>query len=346
MGDDMKIIIEYESSWRNSFLDGSNDEQLPKQGRNFVASSAKLKDSTNFHQREITQNTVMGILNRLIGDQRKLYQARQSDDYYFRELEDLIEYIDKPKYISHEVIYLRNIEGVDNQKGYMGVIKANHPIFQSDYSFEFWNVLSLNIEQLCEFVLHNKSIKDFELKKTLSLDPLSIIVQLKDIESRKPIDYNDDIQNVSKILMELFGKKPTDKYSYKPKINNGTIKVLPLYCCSLYLQMHRLEKSLNISMPKAKKGGISGISKNGFTAKNIMETYVTNGKKQSYGGPYIYFDKEDKLNKWLIKANGTLEIQLNLTPEQADDLKQKIKDAGVSSFYLGKKGLAYVVSDI
>lgn len=26
----MRIIIDYEASWRNSFLDGSNDEALPK----------------------------------------------------------------------------------------------------------------------------------------------------------------------------------------------------------------------------------------------------------------------------------------------------------------------------
>ena len=175
----MKIIIEYESSWRNSFLDGSNDEQLPKQGRNFVASSAKLKDSTNFHQREITQNTVMGILNRLIGDQRKLYQSRQSEDYYFADMENLIHFQDIPKIQSNEVVYLRNIEGSDDKKGYMGMINANHPIFKSEYSFEFWNVLSLNIEQLCEFILRDKLIKDFELEKTLPLDPLSILGQLE-----------------------------------------------------------------------------------------------------------------------------------------------------------------------
>ena len=34
----MKIVIDYEASWRNSFLDGVNDEPLPKKGRNFVAS--------------------------------------------------------------------------------------------------------------------------------------------------------------------------------------------------------------------------------------------------------------------------------------------------------------------
>ena len=73
----MKIIVEYESSWRNSFLDGNNNEELPKKGRKFIASMTSLKKPENFVQREVTIDTVMGILNRLIGDQRKLYQARK-----------------------------------------------------------------------------------------------------------------------------------------------------------------------------------------------------------------------------------------------------------------------------
>ena len=43
----MKIIIEYESSWRNSFLDGSNNEELPKSGRNFIGSMTTLKKEGN-----------------------------------------------------------------------------------------------------------------------------------------------------------------------------------------------------------------------------------------------------------------------------------------------------------
>ena len=39
----MKIEIEYEASWRNSFLDGSNDEVLPKKGRKFIGSITALK---------------------------------------------------------------------------------------------------------------------------------------------------------------------------------------------------------------------------------------------------------------------------------------------------------------
>lgn len=38
----MQITIDYESSWRNSFLDGNNNEALPKNGRRFVASVSFL----------------------------------------------------------------------------------------------------------------------------------------------------------------------------------------------------------------------------------------------------------------------------------------------------------------
>ena len=70
----MRITIEYESSWRNSFLDGENNEPLSKKGRNYIASMTELKKAGNFRQRDISMTTVMGVLNRLIGDQRKLYQ--------------------------------------------------------------------------------------------------------------------------------------------------------------------------------------------------------------------------------------------------------------------------------
>jgi len=72
----MKISIEYDSCWRNSFLDGTNNEPLPKGGRDFLGSMTNLKVEGNFKTHEITLDTVMGLLNRLIGDQRKLYQAR------------------------------------------------------------------------------------------------------------------------------------------------------------------------------------------------------------------------------------------------------------------------------
>jgi hypothetical protein len=56
----------------------------------------------------------MGLLNRLIGDQRKLYQSRQSANYFFADLERHISFSDqqdRSKPINNEMIYIRNMTG-------------------------------------------------------------------------------------------------------------------------------------------------------------------------------------------------------------------------------------------
>lgn len=39
----MKITVEYDSCWRNSFLGGSNNEPVPKKGREYLGSMTSLK---------------------------------------------------------------------------------------------------------------------------------------------------------------------------------------------------------------------------------------------------------------------------------------------------------------
>lgn len=334
----MRIIIEYESSWRNSFLDGSNDEKLPSKGRNFVASMTELKKSENYFQREVTKNTVMGILSRLIGDQRKLYQARESEDYYFSDIEQLISFEDKPKVINREIAYIRNMKGSTDQNSFTGMIKVNDPIFLSDYSAEFWGVLALDIEQLCEFILNDKLVKNFEINTLISLDPISVLTRLEVIAKSKPVETEGVIKQASDKLASLFDK-------YKPLNSKGLQLLLPMYCSALYLQMQRLEQRYDMTTAKSKMGGISGISNNGFTPKDFMDKYTTGAKKLIYGNPYVreeFVKGEGKINHNLTKANGQLEIILDIDNEKAKELKQMIDNAGVSSFYLGKKGLAYV----
>lgn len=336
----MKIVIEYESSWRNSFLDGSNDEPLPKKGRNFIGSMTELKKSENFLPREISKNTVMGILNRLIGDQQKLYQARQRQDYYFADIEHLIEFKDSPNVINNEIAYIRNMKGSYDQNSFTGMIKVNDPIFLSNYSYEFWNVLSLNIDELCDFIINNKVITDFKIDNPISLDPVSILNRLEIIGKSKPLEYSGSLKQASDKLAGIFDK-------YKPLNAKGLQLILPMYCSALYLQMERLEKRFDMNTAKSKMGGISGISNNGFTPKDFMDKYTTGAKKLIYGNPYVrteFIEGEGKISHTLKKASGHLEITLNLTPQQAIELKQMIDNAGVSSFYLGKKGLAYVTA--
>ncbi|MBS9777873.1 MAG: hypothetical protein KGV50_03825 [Gammaproteobacteria bacterium] len=334
----MRITIDYESSWRNSFLDGSNDESLPKKGRNFVASLTELKKEQNYINRSVTQNTVLGILSRLIGDQRKLYHARRSDNYYFADIEDAITFEDKPSVLNQEIVYIRNMKGSTDQNSFTGMIKVNDAIFQSDYSQQFWGVLSLSIDDLCKFIL-----QDTKVENAIALDPVSILNRLDAIKKMKPVEHTGVIKEASDELVKHFEK-------YKPLNKKEQQLLLPLYCSALYMQMRRLEQHYDMSNAKSKMGGISGISNNGFTPKDFMGTYTTGAKKLIYGSPFIreeFVKGEGKIKHTLTKANGQLEIKIDFDGDEGreDELWDMIENAGVSSFYLGKKGLAYV-SDI
>ncbi|MFO9001390.1 type I-Fv CRISPR-associated protein Cas5fv [Legionella pneumophila serogroup 1] len=332
----MKITIDYEASWRNSFLDGSNNQPIPKKGRDFIGSMTKLASDENYQNRQITIDTVLGVLNRLIGDQRKLYQIKQGlggHKHYFEDIIEFIRFEDKPKAQSQEIAYIRNMSGNTDQNAFTGMIKVNDSAFQSDFSQIFWGILSLDFEKLCQFILENS-----KFESDIELNPISILGRLEEIKKMKAVEYAGNAKIASEKLASCFPK-------YSPFDNKGQLKLLPMYCSSLYLQLNRLEKHYDMSGAKSKKGGISGISNNGFTLKDFMDRYTTGPKKLIYGNPYVreeFVKGEGKIKHTLIKASGQMDIYLDVDLEKAIELKKMIDSAGVSSFYLGKKGLAYV----
>jgi hypothetical protein len=126
------------------------------------------------------------------------------------------------------------------------------------------------------------------------------------------------------------------------------VLLISLYCSALYLQLERLSKHFDVSSARTKAGGLSGISNNGFTKKDFMARYTSGEKKKIWGNPYVRKERikgVGEVTSLMEKAGGTLNIELEIDRETAKDLCEKIENAGVSSFYLGKKGLAYV-SDI
>jgi hypothetical protein len=329
----MKISIEYESSWRNSFLDGSNNEPLPNQGRKFIGSMTSLGKSENFLQRNISIDTVMGVLNRLIGDQRKLYQSRNSENYYFKDIESLVEFEDKPKVINQEMTFIRNITGSEDQNSFTGLVKVNDPIFNSDYSREFWGILALDLTQLCQFINKDKLVT-----ANINCDPITVIEKLEELNKLKVIENSGEEQEAFNNLNKHFDK-------FNGLNNKGLIFPISLYCSALYLQLNRLAQKYDMSTAKTKAGGISGISNNRFTKKDFMVRYTTGDKKKIWGNPYIreeFIKGEGKVKHLMTKAGGKLEIEVNVKKEQGREISQLIENAGVSSFYLGKKGLAYV----
>ncbi len=334
----MKIIINYEASWRNSFLDPttSNNEPLPKDGRKFIGSMTNLKNADNYISREVTIDTVMGILNRLIGDQRKLYQARSNKNYYFMEIEPKVRFEDKPEFINNEVAYIRNITGSTDQNSYTGMIKVNDPIFTSDYSLEFWSVLSMDFDELCKFILTGGISEG-----TIELNPLVIIARLEELNKLKAVANEKEVLEVYTVLAKKFEK-------FKGVNPKGEIYPISFYCSALYLQLESLERRYDLSSARTKAGGLSGISNNGFTKKDFMSRYTTGDKKKIWGNPYMREDfvkGEGRSKQILKKVSGKLEVNIDIERQKALEIRNLIDCAGVSTFYLGKKGLAYV-SDI
>lgn len=330
----MKIFIEYESSWRNSFLDGSNNEPLPKKGRKFVGSMTNLKIEENFKKRNISLDTVMGVLNRLIGDQRKLYQSRRSNDYFFQNIEAQVNFKDIP-IITNEITYIRNVTGSTDQNAFTGVIKSDDKIFSSNYSEAFWGVLALDFENLCQFIVE----EEYQINSDIGLNPLSIIAMLELLNKQKPVANEGEANRAIEALKNEF-----DDVNYINK--KGEIVPISLYCSALYLQLERLSKHLDMDSAKTKAGGISGISKRGFTKKDFMNRFTTGDKKKIWGNPYVreeFIQGEGKSKLLMTKASGQLEINISIDREKAKEIKRLIENAGVSSFYLGKKGLAYVI---
>lgn len=331
----MRITIKYEASWRNSFLDGSNNESLPKAGRRFVGSMTNLKKAENFIERKVELNTVMGILNRLIGDQRKLYQARASDNYFFKDIESLIIFDDvgSKQTVNHEMTYIRNITGSNDQNSYTGMIKVNDPVFQSDYTTEFWGVLALDLPGLCDYIINNTPVSS-----VIDANPLTVIERLEELNKLKTLENTGEVQQAFQLLQKRFDK-------FKGVNNKGEVFSISLYCSALYLQLERLADKYDLSSAKTKAGGISGISNNSFTKKDFMSRYTTGDKKKIWGNPYIRKERikgVGEITSLMKKVSGTLEIELPIDRAQAIELEGMIKDAGVSSFYMGKKGLAYV----
>jgi len=131
------------------------------------------------------------------------------------------------------------------------------------------------------------------------------------------------------------------------KNNKDKVVPLNLYCSALYLQLERLSSEYDLSSALTKSGTITGISKRLFTKKDFMNRFTTGEKKKIFGNPYIaksFVEGEGKVTSMLTKASGTLEITIDISRDEAKELRNMINNAGVSSFYLGKKGLAYVTN--
>jgi hypothetical protein len=371
----MRINIEYEASWQNSFLTGDNNKPLDKNNeRKFKATSK----SNIIDKRDITLNTILGLLCRLIGDQRKLYEAKQAEDYYFKTMEDFIKFEHKKRLEYNETAFIVNkSESRPPQSSFIGVLPDSTPLFFSEYSFNLWRVLDMNFDSLLDFILLPQDFQPAlghasprhilsRLDSISSMEPyLTIPTRFKrlnqtllneeeKIAAKKKLGKNPTTKEVEKLvrlqseiddLGTLEAKSLDEKvlrsvdilnrrFSEKNYISEGKIYPMSLYAAGLYLMLDDLTKnSVPTNIFLNKNQNIQGFNPSGFNGVRDFLNPLAGGKKRCGGTPTE-----------LTKASGTLEITLDISKEKAIELSQLIEDAGVSAFYLGKKGLAYVSS--
>jgi len=386
----MQIFIEFDSIWQNSFLSGSDDKPIDKNNRRkFIATSK----SDKVDNKKITKSTVLGVLSRLIGDQRKLYDAKTSDNYYFKDKENLIdEPIVRLKSWDEQVFLSNKTETRPPQSSYLGVIKDDEKLFFSETAPFLWGILYMDIDELLTYILSEKmndikgnsnpdsllkrieTIQSFEpfvfvkdevlkveeiitkknenftkkqqqyleipsptLKQEKSFMKLKEKVKKEECELRESIDLylNDKKREVfdNKLgkVLELLSQKYPDQVYY----NKAKVYPMSLYSIALYLQVERMKQNGLEVEAYLNKGKIQGFSKRNFNGVRDFLNKLAGNHKKTVGTPSV-----------VTKASGELVITLNIKEEEAKYLKKMIDDAGVSSFYLGKKGLAYVTDII
>lgn len=407
----MRILIEFDSCWKTSFLGDDTKKPIAKVSnktnkpsnegymQKFVATSKSRGETPA----PINLNTILGVLCRLIGDQRKLYQSKRSDNYYFADIEEKITW----KCLQHdsinELMYLTNkSDSRCAQSSFLGVLDDNNPWFFSSYSALLWSILFLNQEQLIDFILskkintmnanecfpknliervnkltntksnegaviktRNKLISENRVfiekqrkklneyqKKIKNTPPKTATqesktqVQLKNLVSKlKDAEMSLEILLKDKKLLEadsklaevirfLSNKYPNDKKLGEEYCKNEIIYPMSLYAGALYIQAeYLLANKSDILFLKDTSGNvqIQGFSKWGFNGIRDWLNSMTGGRKKSVGTPVQ-----------VGKHSGKLEIEISVEKEKGREIIEMIENAGVSSFYLGKKGLAYV----
>ncbi len=377
----MKITISYESCWQNSFLSGSDDKPISSENQRKFKASSKSKEGADI--REINTPTILGVLSRLIGDQRKLWQARNSDDYFFKDIETAISFSHYKKLSYTETAFITNkSEDRPAQSSFIGVLPDDVPLFFGEYSKNLWSVLNLSLDEVLDFILNPRAIKEplgraspnreirHRIDEISALNPLILLaVRIKDAESKvekekdrheekmksgKALSVQDKnkLHNLIEVCSELKNSEDAKalnqkllsvleilKVQFPPKdvetenkFAKDVIYPMSIYAAALYLMRDEMEKlKIDISSFKTKKGGIPGFSTSGFNGIREFLNPLTGGQKRCGGTPTE-----------LTKSSGTLEIQIDIPKDKAKQLEEMIEAAGVSSFYLGKKGLAYV----
>ncbi len=337
----MDIVIDYTSKWGNSFL----SEPDNKGNRDYIASLSKMNSGSNkdnklgfYKEKEISNVTAYGVLYRLLGARKPLVSLMDEDTSFVKTLieNEKITFSDIKSSSTDESIYLRNKSRSNDQNSFSGI--PNEYILEIDDFKKAFSILFYSREEALGYILKDK----FFIKEIEDMSILNISDRLNSIYKDKSLlVLEQEFDAINLINVSIFNKDID-----KVKANILLIAINK----AIKLLEKKYKSNENVSKFLTANFTLSGISLNGksFTLKDFMKKFANS--KIVYGNPYQtdfwveneYNGKNKKFEKKVTKSNGQLIISIDCDYEQAKEIKEMITYAGVSSFYLGKKGLAYV----
>lgn len=331
----------------------------------------------NFQYSPITKNTVLGVMSRLLGEIRYLNKFIHSEpEHIINKLDGKITFKVFNREIFNEMIRIATPEK-ESPNGGGGVISEqsmkNIILSHNEYSEILYSVFNIvNLEMLENFIVTLESateietLKDFFVENDLlycgNYEPYKFI-EMFEKNSKITGVFDSELRKVQKgkketspqvekytFLLKRIGKLNygDEEYHFKPKFVN--LAGILVYLFSKFLIRKKYSIIENFV---EKNGNIKGIAEGsgGLTPKDFYSAFTR--KKISFDSPYFLrsglFDK--KANKEInqgdfsigaTKEDGLLEIYIDVSEEEAIELKERINAVAVSSFQMGKKGLAYI----
>lgn len=329
----------------------------------------------NFQYNPITKNTVLGIMSRLLGEVRYLNKFIESEpEHIINKLNDKITFSMLDRNIFNEIIRISTPEKDDPSIG-GGLISKECEIFlnNNEYSEILYSVFNIvNLEILEKFIIILEQSKDIsDLKRFFTenkilysgiYEPCKFIERFENNSKTMGI-FDNDFRNFKEgkkeitpqiekyiAILKRIGKLNygDEEYHFKPNFVNLAGIMVYLFAKFLIRNKYNIVESFI-----EKNGNVKGIAEasGGLSSKNFYELFTK--KKRISNSPYFLksgtFDK--KVNKeinqgdfsiGITKEDGTLEIYIDVSEEEAIELKERIDMVAVSTFQMGKKGLAYI----
>lgn len=328
---ELSILIKYSGAWHGRFLDG----ELSRAYNNVNRKSFKkgTKDKRLPFYADISLNTIIGIIYRLSGEQRRLWRILE-DRNYLGLSGDTVEFEVYNRIDSYESVALRSIDNAQDPSGFAGMQKKEmNPIFLNS---EYYQILCYPLfctpDELYNLIVN----KQFGRANIIIKNRLRLLDLQQKANSIKAVDVLS-VTKREQMLSVIKNQLPKTKYQDKDKDNYA------LLCASaMHMSANYIIEKYDIKEP-SDLGWHKGICPRGTGGKVIDQKFMMSGiaKVQTvinYPMSNNFHRKTNQLNK----SDGYIDVRIS--GEDVGNIYDLITKANVGCFNVGKKGIAFVKS--